>query len=77
VQWAVSGGKAPYEYAPVVIGNRCYIGPNTIISKGVKIGEGSVIGANSLVVADIPPGTKACGSPAKIVASVEKQTTPR
>jgi acetyltransferase-like isoleucine patch superfamily enzyme len=72
VQWAVSGGKTPYDYAPVTIGNRCYIGPNTVISKGVKIGDGSVIGANSLVLADIPPGTKAGGCPAKIMASVEK-----
>lgn len=65
VQWALSGGKSPYEYAPVVISNRCYIGPNTIISKGVKIGEGSVVGANSLVVSDIPPGSKVYGSPAR------------
>ena len=35
VEWAISGGKHPKEQAPVQIGNRCYIGPNSIISKGV------------------------------------------
>ena len=28
VQWAVSGGEAPYEYQPTRIGDNCYIGPN-------------------------------------------------
>jgi acetyltransferase-like isoleucine patch superfamily enzyme len=39
VQWAVSNGVAPFEYGFVKIGSRCYIGPNSIIAKGVTIGE--------------------------------------
>jgi len=66
VKWATTGGKAPYEHAPVRIGDRCYIGPNTVISKGVKIGNGSIVGAGSLVVSDIPAKSKAWGSPAKV-----------
>jgi len=65
VMWAVSGGIKPVEKASVHIGNRCYIGPNTIISKGITIGDGCVIGANSFVNKDIPSGKKACGSPAR------------
>ena len=49
VKWATSGGAVQAERAPVRIGNRCYIGPNSIISKGVTIGDGCVIGANSFV----------------------------
>ena len=45
VNWAISGGKEPYEYAATTIGSNCYIGPNTIIAKGITIGEGTVIGA--------------------------------
>ena len=65
VNWATTGGKASYEHAPVRIGNRCYIGPNTVISKGVSIGDESIIGAGSLVLSDIPPKSKAWGCPAK------------
>lgn len=65
VQWAISGGTAQYEYAPVRIGDNCYIGPNTIITKGVTIGDRCIIGANSLVLNDIPNCTKAYGTPCK------------
>lgn len=70
VQWAVSGGKASAERAPSEIGDNCYIGPNTVVAKGVRIGAGSVIGANSLVLHDIPPGSKAWGSPCRVVGAV-------
>jgi acetyltransferase-like isoleucine patch superfamily enzyme len=70
VQWATSGGIAQPERAPVQIGSRCYIGPNTIISKGVTIGDGCVIGANSLVNRNIPSNTKAWGTPARCQGSV-------
>ena len=35
VEWAISGGRSEYEYASSKIGNDCYIGPNSVISKGV------------------------------------------
>jgi acetyltransferase-like isoleucine patch superfamily enzyme len=65
VRWATSGGVEATEHAPVRIGSRCYIGPNTIISKGVTIGDACVIGANSFVNRDLPGGVKAWGSPAR------------
>lgn len=52
--------------ASVIIGNNCYIGPNTVISKGVTIGDNVLIGANSFVNKDIPNNTKAYGTPIKI-----------
>ncbi|MDI6792539.1 MAG: acyltransferase [bacterium] len=66
-QWAVSGGVSDYEYSPTQIGDRCYIGPNTIVAKGVTIGDGCIIGANSLVLDDIPAGSKAYGTPCRVV----------
>jgi len=66
VKWANTGGKAPYERGPVRIGDRCYIGPNSVIAKGVTIGNESIIGAGSLVLSDIPPKSKAWGCPAEI-----------
>lgn len=75
VAWATSGGHCSVVKASVHIGDRCYIGPNAIISKGVKIGSGCVIGANSFVNGDIPDGKKAWGTPARVVgaASLNKE----
>ena len=70
VNWAISGGKQKIERSPTIIGSRNYIGPNTIVAKGVCIGDGVVIGANSLVVEDIPDGMKAVGNPCKIIGKV-------
>jgi len=71
VKWALSGGKAKYEHASVKIGNYCYIGPQTIISKGVKIGDHCLIGANSLVTSDLNDYSFAAGSPCKIIGKVK------
>lgn len=65
VQWALSGGKAAYDKAPVTIGDCCYIGSQTVIAKGVTIGDHSVIGACSFVNQDIPPYTIAAGVPCR------------
>lgn len=70
IDWAVSGGQAPYQYTKTVIEDNCYIGPNTIIQKGVTIGKGCIIGANSFVNQNIPPHSKAVGSPVRIVGRV-------
>lgn len=66
VEWALSAGKAMPNCSPTSIGNRCYIGPNVVIAKGVQIGEGCIIGACSLVLNDIPAGSKAFGIPCRV-----------
>ncbi len=69
VAWATSGGQAPIERAATRIGDRCYIGPNSVIGKGVTIGDGCVIGAGSVVLSDLPPGCRAAGAPCRVIAS--------
>lgn len=69
VSRSLSGGVAPIEYAPTKIGSRCYIGPNAVIAKGVTIGDGVVIGANSLVLCDIPENSRAYGTPCRVIRS--------
>jgi len=70
VMWALSGGKAEYERRPVRVGDCCYIGSQTVITKGVTIGNYIVIGALSLVNKNIPDNSIAMGAPAKIVGEV-------
>ncbi len=71
VEWAVSGGKCETTYAETIIGDRCYPGPNTIVSCGVSIGDGCVVGANSLVTKNIPQGSKAIGTPCRVISRVK------
>ena len=51
----------------IVIGDYVWIGGGAIILPGVTIGEGSIIGAGSVVSRDIPPYSVAIGSPAKVI----------
>lgn len=44
-----------------------WIGHGSKILSGVSIGDGAIIGANSLVVKDIPPYAVAVGSPAEVI----------
>jgi maltose O-acetyltransferase len=55
------------ERRPIIIGNDVWIGTRVIIMPGVKIGDGSVIGAGSIVTKDVPPYSVAVGAPAKVI----------
>lgn len=51
----------------VVIGNNVWIGENVVILAGVHIGDGCIIGANSVVTKNIPNNTIAAGVPVKFI----------
>lgn len=50
-----------------IVGNDVWIGQNVTILPGVKIGNGAIIGANSVVASDIPSYCVAVGNPCKVV----------
>lgn len=64
--------KKGYPIAPVKIGRYVFIGARSIISPGVTIGDGSIVGAGSLVIKNIPPYSIVVGSPAKIVGNTKE-----
>lgn len=57
------------EIKPVVIEDNVWIGTNSIILKGVTIGTGSVVAANSLVTRSVPDYSIVMGVPAKVIIS--------
>ena len=50
-----------------VVGNDVWIGQNATILPGVHIGDGAIIGLNSVVGSDVPPYTVVAGNPAKVI----------
>lgn len=60
-----------YEYGiDITIGDNVWIGGNTCIMPGVKIGKNVVIGAGSVVTKDIPDDVIAFGNPCKVVRKI-------
>ncbi len=53
--------------SPTVIEDGVYIGERVAILRGVRIGRGSVIGTNSVVLHDVPPYSIAAGVPARVI----------
>jgi acetyltransferase-like isoleucine patch superfamily enzyme len=67
-------GRKSWEHVPVRpvrIGNKVWIGFNTIVLKGVTVGEGAVVAAGSVVTRDVAPFTLVAGNPARVIRSVQ------
>jgi maltose O-acetyltransferase len=55
------------ESRPIVLEENVWLGARAIVLRGVRIGEGSVVGAGSVVTTDLPPRSLAFGLPARVV----------
>ena len=67
--WLNAYDGYPADYKPVTIGSSVWFPWRVFVMPGSTVGNGSVIGANSLVSGDIPAGSLAVGSPAKVIKS--------
>jgi acetyltransferase-like isoleucine patch superfamily enzyme len=65
-------GFAPVSQGPIVIEHDAWLGTGCVILPGVRIGSGAVVGANSVVVDDVPSLHVVAGQPARTV----RQLTP-
>jgi len=68
--WLENTGEVEIE-APIIIGDDVWIGPCSIIMKGVTIGDNCVIGAGSVVRRDIPSNTLVYGNPTRPAGKVD------
>lgn len=60
----------PHSSTPIVIGSNVWIGRGAVILKGVHIGDGAVVAANSVVTHDVASGTLVGGAPAKLIREI-------
>lgn len=66
---AIGGGQA--KSAPIVLEDGVWLAIKVIVLRGVTIGEGSIIGAGSVVTRSIPPYTFAAGAPARVIRKID------
>lgn len=62
------------QIAPVAIGDGAWLGQNSVIMPGVKVGSRAVVGANSVVTKDVPSRTLALGAPARIIRDLPRRS---
>lgn len=60
----------PSDGRDIIIKKGAWIATNATICGGVTIGENAVIGANSLVLKDVPPNCLYAGTPAKLIKEI-------
>jgi acetyltransferase-like isoleucine patch superfamily enzyme len=56
-------------YLDTRVGRNCFIGGRSLLLPGIEVGDGSVVGAGSVVTRSVPPGSVVAGNPARIIRS--------
>jgi acetyltransferase-like isoleucine patch superfamily enzyme len=67
---------APEDIKPVVIEDNCWIGSDAVIAPGVRVGEGSIVAAKSVVINEVPPFTVVMGNPARRILQLKPSAPP-
>ena len=70
----LAGVVEPPSATPVVVEDNVLIGANAVVIEGVRIGEGSVVAAGSVVIEDVAPGMVVAGVPARGVKKKDEKS---
>jgi acetyltransferase-like isoleucine patch superfamily enzyme len=60
-------GRPTWSTRPVIIEDDVWIGPNALLLKGVRIGEGAAVEPGAVVTCDVLAGTRVIGNPARVL----------
>jgi len=75
----MAGDMLPYDRTdiakPIVIGRFVWVGMNCSILPGVKIGDGAVVGMNSVITKDVAPGSIVVGASQRVVGHRDDEAT--
>jgi acetyltransferase-like isoleucine patch superfamily enzyme len=56
-----------YSKGPIIIEDDVWIGTNSLLLSGVKVGKGAIVAAGSVITKDVPPYAIVAGNPAKVI----------
>jgi acetyltransferase-like isoleucine patch superfamily enzyme len=59
------------DIKPVVIEDNCWIGSDAVLAPGVRVGQGSIVAAKSVVLTDVAPNTVVMGNPARRILQLK------
>jgi acetyltransferase-like isoleucine patch superfamily enzyme len=59
-------------FAPIVIGDNCFIGYQSVILPGVTIHDNCIVGAGSVVTHDVPANSVVAGNPARVIKTIDE-----
>ena len=65
--------REEYKTSPIIIEDHCWIGANTVVLRGAHIGEGSIIGAGTVIKGDIPPYSLVTSDRSVQIRPIEKR----
>ena len=70
----LAGVVEPPSATPVVVEDNVLIGANAVVIEGVRIGEGAIVAAGSVVIEDVAPGMVVAGVPARVVKKKDERS---
>lgn len=62
---------APGAHRPIVLKDNVWVGDSALITKGVTIGNNSIVGAYAVVTGDVPDNTIVAGNPARVIRTLD------
>jgi len=71
-----TNAHAPVLSAPIAVGNNVWLAGQTVVLKGVTIGNNSIIGFRAVVTRDVPADVVVAGNPARVVRHLDDEVDP-